>query len=154
MPQINTSFQMTDDELGKALKSLLPDPDSDTQIMAQLSYGANVVLCTEKGFSISLHEVLVRRMTNLLDAFGSVEELRDPFGTLVIVLQGVKSETLKALAQLLYTGECCIKSEKAKETLTNIIASELLGSPEVDTEVQPSTNQPVIIKDKIKETNL
>ena len=94
MPQINTSFQMTDDELSKALKSLLPDPDSDTQMLAQLSYGANVVLCTEQGFTISLHEVLVRRMTNLLDAFESVEELRDPFGTLVIVLQAQEHATV------------------------------------------------------------
>ena len=97
MPQINTSLQMTKDELGQALKSLLPDPDSDTQIMAQLSYGANVVLCTEKGFSIAFHEVLVRRMTNLLDAFDSVEELRDPFGSLVIVLQGIQFVSFNSL---------------------------------------------------------
>ena len=117
---------MTNDELGQALKSLMPRPSKKTQLFGS-SNGANVVLCTKQGFRVYLHEVLIRKFTKLLDAFdsASIEELRDPFGTLVIVLQGVKSQTLKALAQLLYTGECCIKSEKAKETLTNILAPEV-----------------------------
>ena len=136
---------MTNDELGNALKSLLPGTEKTIQLMGNSSNGANVVLCTEQGFRVSLHEVLVRRFTNLLDAFEAtvIEEMRDPFGTLVIVLQGVQGETLMALAQLLYTGECLIQSEGAEETLKEILAlgvnSELSGSPEVNAEFKPST---------------
>ena len=107
---------MTNQELRNALKSLLPGPEKAIQLLGNSCNGANVVLCTEQGFRVSLHEVLVRRFTNLLDAFDStgIEELRDPFGSLVIVLQDLDKETLQALVQLLYTGECFIKSEEGK----------------------------------------
>ena len=60
---------MTDDELGNALKSLLPGTEKAIQLLGNSCNGANVVLCTEKGYKVCLHEVLVRRFTNLLDAF-------------------------------------------------------------------------------------
>ena len=90
---------MTNNELGNALKSLLPCPETAMQPLGNSCNGANVVLCTEQGFKVSLHEVLVRRFTNLLDVFDStsIEELRDPFGSLVIVLQKVEDETLQSL---------------------------------------------------------
>ena len=136
MPKINTFtlLQMTNDELGNALKSLMPGPDKTRQLLlGDYSNGANVVLCTEQGFRVALHEVLVKRFTNLLDTFDStgIEKMRDPFGSLVIVLQGVEEETLQALAQLLYTGECFIKSEEVKEILALGVTSELSSSPEV-----------------------
>ena len=148
MPKINTLLQMTNQELGDALKSLQPGPEKAIQLLGNSCNGANVVLCTEQGYRVSLHEVLVRRFTNLLDAFDStgIEELRDPFGSLVIVLQEVEEETLQSLAELLYTGECFIKSEEATETLTEILAlsviSELSGNSEVITEFQPSSQSP------------
>ena len=152
MPTFYTTIQMTNDELSNALKSLLPGPDKTTQLFGSTN-GANVVLCTDQGYKVSLHEVLIRRFTTLLNGFDStsIEELRDPFGSLVIVLQDVDKETLQALAQLLYTGECIIQSEEGKETLTEILAlgvtSELSCSPDVQPssqsshEYQPQTEQ-------------
>ena len=112
--------------VGDVLKSLLPGPVKPGQTFGSCN-GANVVLCTETGFKVSMHDVLVKRFTCILEAFdsASIEEMRDPFGQLVIVLQGVRGETLQALAHLLYTGECFVKSEEEKMALTKVLGSSI-----------------------------
>jgi len=127
-------------EWESVLQSLEPSPSRDSALLANGS-GANVVLCTEQGFKVSMHEVVVNRCTNILDAFDSsaIEELRDPFGRLLIVLQDVKQETLNALSQLLYTGECFIESDESHENLTDLLASSVTKAMEIPIKKEVNT---------------
>merc|ERR1719394_1388605 len=86
--------------------------------------GADVILSTENGLKFAFHKVIVERFTNIFDALesASIEELRDPFGSLVIILPGVEYETLQALSHLLYTGECHVNFIGGKEALEAILA--------------------------------
>ena len=80
--------QLLNRNLGPIVKSLLPGPPvqkTRPEVFGS-SNGAKVVLCTDQGLKVYIHEILVRRCTNLLDTFESTEELRDPFGLLVIIL--------------------------------------------------------------------
>ena len=127
-------------DLVSVFKTLVPGPVKKCGLYGS-SNGANVVLCNDDGSKVLMHEILVRRFTNILDAFDStsVEGLRDPFGSLVIILQGVEHETLQAVSNLLYTGECQITSEKSKQALAQILASsvtsQLLGASKIKKEL-------------------
>ena len=84
--------------------------------------GANIVLCTEDGFKVTMHETLVRRFTNIFNFLGDtteMDELRDPYGLIVFVLQGVEGQTLKRLSEFLYTGVCWFNQ---KDTTNNILS--------------------------------
>jgi len=86
--------------------------------------GARIVLCTEDGFKVTMHEVLIRGFTKVFAMFGdikSVEELRDPYGLMVIILQEVKMQTLKDLSDFLYTGLCLVDSNDAKDNLLSLL---------------------------------
>ena len=104
-----------------------------------------MVLCTDQGFKVYMHEILVKRYTNLLDAFESIEGLRDPFGLLVIVLQGVRAETLQALCHLLYTGECKVASEEDLQALRNIL-EESIDTVQPDTKIKTELSEACTIK--------
>merc|ERR1712029_178082 len=82
--------------------------------------GANIVPCTEDGFKVTMHEVIVRRFTNIFNFLGEttdMEELRDPYGLIVFVLQGVKGQTLKGISDFLYTGVCLVHSNHTKNNV-------------------------------------
>jgi len=104
--------------------SLLQGPTADKN-RGFNGNGADVLLCTEQGAKVAMHRIVVERCTKILDALSShdLKELRDPFGYLVIVLQGVTDETLQALSHLLYTGECQGPSEE-----TRLCVKELLSA--------------------------
>jgi len=131
---------VANNDLGSVFKTLVPGPVKKCGLYGS-SNGANAVLCNDDGSKVLMHEILVRRFTNLLDAFDStsIEELRDPYGSLVIILQGVDHETLQAISHLLYTGECQIASEEIMQALTQILASsvtaQLLGASKIKKEL-------------------
>ena len=69
--------QLLNNNLGPIVKTLLPGPPvqkTRPEVFGS-SNGAKVVLCTDQGLKVYIHEILVRRCTNLLDAFVSIEEL-------------------------------------------------------------------------------
>jgi len=118
-----TNGQLVNIDLRPVMRSLLPGPSvqkTGPEVFGT-SNGARVVLCTDQGIKVYIHEILVRRCTNLLDPFESIEEFRDPFGLLVIVLQDVKAQTLQALCHLLYTGECMVASKEDEQALRKIV---------------------------------
>merc|ERR1712029_196095 len=94
--------------------------------------GANIVLCTEDGFKVTIHEILVRKFTKIFSLVGNTTDLdqwRDPYGLIVFVLQGVKKQTLEGLYEFLYTGVCSVYSS---DTMNNILS--LLHNCEPDIE--------------------
>ena len=76
---------------------------------------------------MALHEVLARRFTRIFDLIDASDDLRDPMGGFPFILPGVDPETLKALSELLYTGECLIKSDEKKDMLVSLLAPDLSG---------------------------
>merc|ERR1712029_179972 len=58
---------------------------------------------------------------NFLGDTTEMDELRDPYGLIVFVLQGVEGQTLKRLSEFVYTGVCWFNQ---KDT-TNILLSLL-----------------------------
>ena len=111
------------------------------------SNAAHIPLSTEElryccssddGYKVSLHEIVVRRYTRLFDQLDpkTVEEMRDPFGGFVFILQSVDCQTLAAMADLLYTGECGLTSVKARHDLES-----LLGKGVEATDVAPAENK-------------
>jgi len=86
--------------------------------------GANIVLCTEDGFKVTIHEILVRKFTKIFSLVGNtthLDQCRDPYGLVVVVLQGVKRQTLKGLSEFLYTGVCCVRSSDTKDNVLSLL---------------------------------
>ena len=71
--------------------------------------GANILVSSEDGFKVALHEPVAKRLTNLFDCIHNVEDIRDPFGNIVIILAGVNCAELKAFSELLYAGQTWIE---------------------------------------------
>ena len=71
--------------------------------------GANILVSSEDGFKVALHELVAKRLTNLFDCIHNVEDIRDPFGNIVIILAGVNCAELKAFSELLYAGQTWIE---------------------------------------------
>merc|ERR1712156_1340183 len=67
--------------------------------MLGMSNGANVVLCSQDGYKMSLPEILVKEGTNLFRRLKTedIESLRDPFGRFTFILEGVNRSTLWSL---------------------------------------------------------
>ena len=118
-----STVKFVNNDLAAKLTSTLPRwPAKQWQSFGS-SNGADVILSTENGIKVAFHKVIVERFTNIFDALESanIEELRDPFGSLVIILPGVEYETLQALSHLLYAGECHVNFMGGREALEAIL---------------------------------
>ena len=74
----------------------------------------------ENGLKRQIHEVMIRDFTKIISAHCAsmdLESLKDPYGKLVIVMAGYDNQTIKGLAELLYTGETNVQSVAVKEEL-------------------------------------
>jgi len=96
--------------------------------------GANVVLYSGP-VKVCIHEVLARRFTKVFQLFrpDSIPDLRDENGCLVFIIPDVKSQSLKALSELLYTGQTVIKSDKIMNDLDSLLIQEVSCSVILDT---------------------
>jgi len=90
--------------------------------------GANVILCSE-GYKAGFHEYLLRKHTTIFDDLKSSEDFgassSDLFGNYVYILEGADRETIKGLADLLYTGKCGVSTRRASEALRELLTPEL-----------------------------
>ena len=85
--------------------------------------GTNVILCCEGGRKLRFHEIFVRRFTKIFDVMKhlsreDVESLKDPFGNLVFIFQGISFPALNALSELIYSGNSVITEDIKSELLS------------------------------------
>ena len=83
-----------------------------------------------RGGKVALHEIVVRRFTNIFDKIKSskVEDLKDGDGNFVFILEGVDLLTLRGLSELLYTGAATLLTEAHKKELFELLSSEVVDS--------------------------
>ena len=119
---------------GKSQLLLSPTPHTNTTFNRRLRNCCS----SDDGYKVSLHEIVVRRYTRLFDQLDpkTVEDMRDPFGGFVFILHSIDCQTLGAMADLLYTGECGLTSVKARHDLES-----LLGKGVEATDVAPAENK-------------
>ena len=89
--------------------------------------GANVILCSEDGFKVALHEVLVRNCTKIFRFCSNIsnfDQLRDKNDFLCFVLQGASEEMLRGLSDFLYTGSCQGLSHNEKKNILGLLDNE------------------------------
>jgi len=121
--KVRTFSQLTSCDWSSVVGSLQNLKEDNTIRMWGNGNGANIIICSDDGYKISLHEPIVRHCTRLFGHLDdNVEDLRDPFGDFVFLLHGVDCDALKALAALLYTGECNVTSTEAKDDLEALLA--------------------------------
>ena len=90
--------------------------------------GANIFLCGEDGYKVALHEFIFRKYTNIIDIMGEafdLDSLKDPFGNIVIILAGVDTCVLKALVEMLYTGQTVVHSNEVAEAVRGFLTSSI-----------------------------
>ena len=106
-------------------------------IANQNSVGGNVVgtdvqiSCSDG--KIFFHQIALRKFTNILDFATSdeVHQLKDPWGTLTIVVPHLKMEVLTTLGEFIYKGETGKVSNAALQNVLAYIRPELGESIEV-----------------------
>ena len=94
--------------------------------------GTDVQISCSDG-KISLHQVALRKFTNILDFATSdeVHQLKDPWGTLTLVVPHLKMEVLTTLGEFIYRGETGKVSNAALQNVLAFIRPEFGGSMEV-----------------------
>jgi len=113
----------------KVLRSLAAS-ESTTTSWGPTGNGANIALCDDHGDKVHIHETIVRDYTkifrgNLLSL--DLDNLKDPYGKLVVVMAGYDNQTITGLAELLYTGQTNVTSETAKTELLGLLEDNLVG---------------------------
>ena len=94
--------------------------------------GTDVQISCSDG-KIFFHQVALRKFTNILDFATSdeVHQLKDPWGTLTIVVPHLKMEVLTTLGEFIYRGETGKVSNAALQNVLAYIRPELGESIEV-----------------------
>ena len=94
--------------------------------------GTDVQISCSDG-KIFFHQVALRKFTNILDFATSdeVHQLKDPWGTLTIVVPHLKMEVLTPLGEFIYRGETGKVSNSALQNVLAYIRPELGESIEV-----------------------
>jgi len=90
---------------------------------------------------VALHEVMVRRFTNIFDQvekpFELRDELRDADGNFVFILPDIDYLTLRSLSELIYTGATCLTSEECKRELLTLLPQAVrLATSETATPIE------------------
>ena len=85
-------------------------------------HGANIILCSG-GYRVSIHESLVRKFTRVFNNLpDDLAELKDENGFLVVILPDLNSQSLRALADFLYTGKAVFTPEDVRADLDQLLA--------------------------------
>ena len=101
------------------------------------AYGADIILCSGS-IKVLIHEILARRFTTIFDVFltDSINDLKDENGVVVLILPYVSGQSLRAMSELLYSGQTRIISEKTMSDLDSLLTKELSCSVVIDTSEQ------------------
>ena len=102
------------------------------------SLGANIMLRSEDGYQVALHEYIFLKQTKILECLGSqsdIDSYKDAFGNVAIILAGVHKPVLKALVELLYVGKAVVDSNELAEEVQSFLADNIKLAAET---VKPS----------------
>jgi len=92
------------------------------------AHGANVVLCSG-GHRVKLHEVMVRRFTRIFHWLPLLPDQQSEFwdekGEMVVLLPGCDGESLRVLADFLYTGTAVFVREDVGNDFYSLLAKEI-----------------------------
>jgi len=92
------------------------------------AHGANIVLCSGN-YRVAIHEVLVRRFTNIFHWLPITEDvidaMRDENDKMVVILPDVQGWSLRVLSDFLYSGRAYFATDEIKEDLDVLLARNI-----------------------------